>query len=167
MPQKLLTMLKTQKSESEYHANRFWGWVCCNNQECVFTWLVGSSGQTEVIYSGRWRSYHYTQTVRRLKSLTGGNWIQVVTHSTSWSCRDGGLQTSHTHTHTHTHERWGPQSISHCLSQRRAPPTWIRNNLPLKAKDDTRWAKHSRRVGTDGEAIEPSSIAMLCCLSVS
>ncbi len=99
-----VNMLKTQKSESEYHANRFWGWVCCNNQECVFTWLVGSSGQTEVIYSGRWRSYHYTQTVRRLKSLTGGNWIRVVTHSTSWSCRDGGLQTTHTHTHTHTRE---------------------------------------------------------------
>lgn len=130
-----------------------------------YTWLVGSSGQTEVIYSGRWRSYHYTQTGRHLKSLTRGNWIQVVTHSTSWSCCAGGLQTRHTH--THTHERWGPQSISHCLSQRQAPPTWIRNNLPVKAKADMRWAKHSRRVGTDGEATEPSSIAMLCCLSVS
>lgn len=78
-------------------------------------------GQLRPNRADLWRkvegSYHYTQTVRRVKSLTGGNWIQVVTHSTSWSCSDGGLRTRHTHDHTRGH---GPQSITHCLSKRQA-----------------------------------------------
>lgn len=32
--------------------------------------------------------------------------------------------------------------------------TWISNNLPLKHINDTRRPGRSRRVGTDGEAIE-------------
>lgn len=61
---------------------------------------------------------------------------------------------------THMTTREGTDlNPSHTVYPRDKPPpgvrlTWISNNLPLKHINDTRRPERSRRVGTDGEAIE-------------
>lgn len=157
MPQMLQLQHKVWRihlTGTECHENRLCVF-CCNtestnpsNRVCVHLLLTHGQcggqlrpnrGDLQCKVKG---SYHYTQTVRRLKSLTGGNWIQVVTHSTRWSCSDGGLRTRHTHDHTRGESGEGTDlNPSDTVYPTDKPPPgvwliWISNNLPLKHRND-------------------------------
>jgi len=84
-------------------------------------------------------SYHYTQTVRRVKSLTGGNWIQVVTHPRAGSAV---MEACGQDTHMSTREGTDLNPSDTVYPRDKPPPgvrlTWISNNLPLKHINDTR-----------------------------